>query len=178
MSTLQIFKWHRSLISSQHLPEVRASVIKVWVKAFDLAWASLVLPSSVRLPVVSVSTNQSSNCVELLPLKLGISWISEFVKVVCFWAEHMVSMCCYSTSSRGSVGADGWSAIDNLWSSCSMWLRASVGLPSPAWTLWCKSSRFWVRIARLVWIPALHSQSYPCPHDGNHLEYQYLVHAE
>ena len=37
MSELQIFKQSKSLISSQHLPEVRASVIKVQVKPFDLA---------------------------------------------------------------------------------------------------------------------------------------------
>ena len=71
MSELQIFKQSKSLISSQHLPEVRLSVIKVQVKPFDLAWASLVLLSSVRSAVVSISTNQSSNCVELLPLKVG-----------------------------------------------------------------------------------------------------------
>ena len=59
MPKLQIFKWSKSLISSQHLPEVRASVIKVQVKPFDLARASLVLLSSVRLSVVSMSTNQS-----------------------------------------------------------------------------------------------------------------------
>ena len=42
MSELQIFKWSKSLISSQNLPEVRASVIRVCVKPFDLACASLV----------------------------------------------------------------------------------------------------------------------------------------
>ena len=47
ISELEIFKWSKSLISSQHLPEVRSSVIKVQVKPFDLACASLVLLSPV-----------------------------------------------------------------------------------------------------------------------------------
>ena len=69
MSELQFFKWSKSLISSQHLPEVRASVINVQAKPLDLAWAHLVLLPSVMSAVVSISTNQSSNCAELLPLK-------------------------------------------------------------------------------------------------------------
>ena len=151
MSELQIFKWSKSLISSQHLPEVRASVISMWVKPFDLAWASLVLLSSIRLAAVSISTNQSSNCVESLLLKVGMSWIRVFAKMVYFWAEHKVSMYCCSTSSRGSGGVDEWNTRNNLWSSCSMQLMASMGWPLPAWTLWHKSSRSQVRVFRLVW---------------------------
>ena len=73
ISELQIFRQSKSLISSQHLPEVRASVIKVWVKPFDIACANLALLSSVRLAVVSISANQSSNCIELLRFKVGTS---------------------------------------------------------------------------------------------------------
>ena len=106
MSELQILKQSKSLIYSQHLPEIRASVIKVQIKPFDLACASLVLLSSVRSAAVSVSTNPSSNCVESLPLKVGISQISVFAKVVYFWAEHKVSVYYCSTSSRVSSGAE------------------------------------------------------------------------
>ena len=63
MLELQSFKHSESLISSQFLPRVMASVTKVWTNPFDFAWASLVLFSSVRSAVVSVSTSQSSNCV-------------------------------------------------------------------------------------------------------------------
>ena len=142
ISELKIFKWRKSLIFSQHLPKARASVIKVWLKPFDLAWDNLVLLSFVRSSVVSITTNQSSNCVESLPLKVGISWIIVLTKVVCFWAKHNVSVYYCSTSSRGPGEADGCSTIDNLWSLHSMHFRASMGWPSPAWTLWHKSSGF------------------------------------
>ena len=56
MSELQIFKQSISLISSQHLPRIRASVFRVQVKPFDLACASLVLLSSFRLAVVLISS--------------------------------------------------------------------------------------------------------------------------
>ena len=118
MCELHILRWSKSLISSQHLTEVRTSVIKVWVKPFDLACASLVLLSSIRLAAASISVNQSSNCVESLPLKMGISWIKVFAKVVCFWAEHRVSVYCCSTSSRAS-GAVGHNTRDNVQSSHS-----------------------------------------------------------
>ena len=62
-------------MSSQHLPEVRASVIKVQVSPFDLTTAGLVWLSADRSAAVSMSTNQSSNCVESFPLKIGISCI-------------------------------------------------------------------------------------------------------
>ena len=73
ISEFQIFRQSKSFISSQHLPEVRAAVIKVQVKPFDFACAMLVLLSSVSLAAVSISTNQSSNCVESLPLEVDIS---------------------------------------------------------------------------------------------------------
>ena len=75
---LQSFKCSESLISSQFLSRVIVSIIKMWVKPFDLAWASLVLLSTVRLAAVSIYVNQSSNCAESLPLKVGISWIKVF----------------------------------------------------------------------------------------------------
>ena len=114
MSKLQIFKWSKSLISSQHLSKLRASVINVQVKPLDLACASLVLLSLVKSAAVSTSTSQSSNYDELLPLKIVISCSSVFAKVVCFCAVHKVSVYCCSTSSRGSGGAEGQSARDNL----------------------------------------------------------------
>ena len=63
------FKQSKSLISSQHFPRIRVSVTKVQVSSFDLACANLVLLLSVRLAVVLISINQSSNCVESLPPK-------------------------------------------------------------------------------------------------------------
>ena len=84
ISELQRFKWSISLILSQHLPELRASVIKVWVSPFDLAWTSYVLLSADRSAAISMSTSQSSNCVELFPLKIDISCIKVFAKLVCF----------------------------------------------------------------------------------------------
>ena len=124
---LQSFKCSESLILSQFLPRVMASITKVWVKPLDLAWANLVLLSSVKLATVSISISQFSNCVKSLPLKVGISWIKVFAKVVCFWAEHRVSVYCCNTSSRGSGGAEGWRLSDNLWNSYSKWLIASIG---------------------------------------------------
>ena len=135
ISELQIFKWSKTLNSSQHLPGVKALVIKAWVKPSDFACASLVLLSSVRLAAVSISTNQSSNCIKSLPLKVGISWISLFAKKVCFWAVHKVSVCCCSTSLRNSSGADEQSARDNLWTSHSRQFMASIGWTSAVSTL-------------------------------------------
>ena len=120
ISELQIFKYSKSLISSQHLPVVRDSVIKVQVSPFDLAWASLVLLSANRSAVVLISTNQSSNCVASFPLKIVISCIKVFAKFVYIWAENRVSIYCYNMSWRGRCGADGQSDMDNLCSSCSM----------------------------------------------------------
>ena len=93
----------------------------------NLACASLVLLSSVRSVAVSISINQSSNYVKSLPLNVGISWIKVFAKVVCFWAEHRVSVYCCNTSSRGSGGAEGQIVSDNLWSSHSKQCIASIG---------------------------------------------------
>ena len=107
MSELQIFKQSKSLISSQLLSQLRASVINEWVKPLDLACASLVLLSLVKLAAVSTSINQSSNCDELLPLKIVISCSSVFAKVVFFCAVHKVSLYFGRTLSRGSGGADG-----------------------------------------------------------------------
>ena len=77
------------------------------VKPLDIACASLVLFSLVKLVVVSASINQSSNCDELLPLKIVISCSSVFAKVVFFYGVHKVFVYCCSTSSRGSGGAEG-----------------------------------------------------------------------
>ena len=85
-----IFSHNKSLISSQDLPDVIASVIKVCVKPFDLAWASFVLLSVVRSAAVSMCTSQSSSSVALCPLKTDISCSKEFVRLICFWAEHRV----------------------------------------------------------------------------------------
>ena len=73
MSELQIFKQSRSLISSLPLSKFIASDISMWLKPSDLACASLVLLSLVKLVAVSILINQSSNCVESLPLKIVIS---------------------------------------------------------------------------------------------------------
>ena len=73
MSKLQIYKWSKSLISSQILSQFSASDISMWVKPLDLACASLVLLSLVNLVAVSILINQSSMCVESLPLKIVIS---------------------------------------------------------------------------------------------------------
>ena len=72
MSELQSFKWSRSLISSQLVSKLSASDISTWVKPLDLACASLVLLSPVKLAAVSILINQSSNCVESFPLKIVI----------------------------------------------------------------------------------------------------------
>ena len=68
---LQSFRCSESLISSQFLSRVIASIIKVWVKPFDLARADLVLLSSVRLAAVLISVNQSSNCAQIAPIEGG-----------------------------------------------------------------------------------------------------------
>ena len=137
ISELQIFKWRRSLISSQLLSKLRASDINVQVNPLDLACANLILLSLVKLAAVSTSINQSSKWDELLPLKIVIC-SRVFVKVPFFCAVHNISVYCCRTSPRGSGSADGWSAKDNLWSSCSKWFMASVGWPSVASTLCCK----------------------------------------
>ena len=107
MSKLQIFKQGKTLISSQLLSELRPSVINKQVKPLDLACASLVSLSLVKSAAISTSINQSSNCDELLPLKIIISCSSVFAKVVFFCAVHKVSVYCVRTSSRGSGGAYG-----------------------------------------------------------------------
>ena len=107
MSELQIFKCNKSLMSSQLLPDVRASVSNVQVNPLDFARASLVLLSVDSSAVVSTSSNQSSNCVASLPVKILISCNKVFAKFVSLWAGHRVSVYCLSTLSRGSDGADG-----------------------------------------------------------------------
>ena len=77
-------------MSSQDLPDAIASVIKVFVKTFDLAWASFVLLSDVRSAAVSIPTNQSSSNVVSCPVKINISCSKEFVKSVCFCTEYRV----------------------------------------------------------------------------------------
>ena len=69
-------------------------------------------------------------------MKIFISCNKVFVKLVCLWAEHRVSMYYLSTSSRGSGGDDGQRAMVSLWSSSSMQCRPSADWPSPVWTLW------------------------------------------
>ena len=73
-----IFNHKKSLMSSQDLPDVIASVIKVHVKPFDLASASLVLLSAVRSATVIISTSQCSSCVASCPLNTEISCSKEF----------------------------------------------------------------------------------------------------
>ena len=62
MSKLQIFKWSKSLISSQILSEFSASDISVHIKPLDFACVNLLLLSCVKSAAVSMSVNQSSNC--------------------------------------------------------------------------------------------------------------------
>ena len=131
---LHIFKHNKSLISSQDFPDVIASVIKVSDKPFDFTWGRLVLLSDVRSVTVSMSVNQSFCSVVSCPVNIGISCSIDVAKFVCFWAEHRVSVECFNMSSRGSSDTDGWSDMDSLCSSHSMWFKASKGCPSPAWT--------------------------------------------
>ena len=107
MSKLQIFKWSKSLISSQLLSELSASDISVCIKPFDFAWANLVLLLLVKSEAVSISINQSYNCEELLPLNIVISWSRVVTKDAFFCAVHKVSVYCCKTSSRGSSSTDG-----------------------------------------------------------------------
>ena len=81
MSELQIFKYRASFISSQALNLV-ASDISVCISPFDLACANLVLLLPFKSEAVSISMNQSSNCEELLLLKIGISCSKVFTKDV------------------------------------------------------------------------------------------------
>ena len=106
MSKLQIFKWRKSLISSQVLFELSASDISVHINPFDFAHANFVLLSLVKSEAVSISMNQSSNCEESLPLKIVISWSRVFTKDVIFSAVHKVSVYCCKTSSRGPGSVD------------------------------------------------------------------------
>ena len=57
MSKLQIFKWSKSLISSQVLSELSASDISVQIKPFDFACANLVLLLLVKSKAVCISIN-------------------------------------------------------------------------------------------------------------------------
>ena len=127
MSKLQIFKQSKSLISSKLLSKFSASDISMQLKPLDLACASLVQLSFVKLAAVSILINQSSNCVESFPLKIVISWNRVLAKLIFFCAVHKVSVYCWRTSSRGSDGAEGWSAEDSLWSSSSRQFIVSVG---------------------------------------------------
>ena len=95
------------VISSQFLSEFIASDISVHIKPFNLACANLVLLLLVKSEVISISINQSSNCVESLPLNIVISWSRVFTKDVFFCAVHKVSVYCCKTSSRGSGSAHG-----------------------------------------------------------------------
>ena len=84
MSELYICKQRESLISSQVLCKVKASNINVLTSPLDFAHASLVLLSPISFEAVSMSVNQSSNCEESLPFKVGISCNNEVSKDVFF----------------------------------------------------------------------------------------------
>ena len=91
MSELKNFKWRESLISSQVLFELSASDISVHISPFDFACANLVLLLPVQSEAVLISMSQSSNCEELLTLKITISCSKVFTKDVFFCAVHKVS---------------------------------------------------------------------------------------
>ena len=134
---------------------------------FYLNWELLSLmyvfnPYILLVPVKSYShwSNQQEfphqltsplNCDESLPLKIVISCSSMCANEVCFCAVQKVLVYCCSTSSMGSVGADGQSPRDNLWSSHSIWFMASVGWPSVASTLCHRWSNSLVRSLSQVW---------------------------
>ena len=160
ISELQVFNHNKSLILSQGLPDMIASVIKVCVKPFDLSWASLGLLSAVRSAAMSISTSQSSKCVVSCSLNTGIYCSKEVVRLVCFLAEHRVFMQCHIISPKGSVGAGGWSAIESFCSLHSMWLKVTVGCPSPIWTHRCKSSISLVRSVSFVGLLCLRSSNW------------------
>ena len=107
ISALQSFSHNRSLMSSQDLFEVMASVTSVHVKPCDFALESLALLSLVRSVAISMSVSQASNLVESCSLKTGISCSKEFVRLDCFCMEDKVSVDCCITSPRGSAGAGG-----------------------------------------------------------------------
>ena len=154
ISALRSFNCNRSFISSHDLFEEIASVNSVHVNPWDFALVSLALLLLVRSAAVSMSRSQSSNLVESCSLKMGISCIKEFVSLDCFCVEHKVSVYWCNTSLRGSAGACGcgwWMTIDRFCCSCCMWSRASVGWPSPAAILWCKSFVSLVRAVNLSW---------------------------
>ena len=134
MSKLQIFKWRESLISSQVLFELSAYDISVHISPFDFACASLVLLLPVKSEAILISMSQSSNCEELLPLKIAISCSKVFTKDVFFCAVHKVFLYCCKTPSSGSFGADRQSVRANLLSLHSRWLIASMGSVSLAST--------------------------------------------
>ena len=146
ISELQIFKWSKSLIFSQFLPRVRASIIKVCVKPFDLASASLVLLSSVRLATVSISTNQSSvsNHYHWRLVYSGLVYLQNWVF---FWAVHRVSMYCCSTSSRGSSSADGLSTRDKLFTFLAIYSFRGSAVS----ILCCKWFNSLVMVFSVVW---------------------------
>ena len=129
----------------------RNLVLLILVCWSDLACAGLVWLSVVKFAVVSISINQSSNCVESFPLKIVISWSRVLANVVFFGAVHNVSVYCWRTSSIGSDGAEEWSAKDSLWSSCSRWLIASVGWFLAASTLCFTWSSSFVNSFNYMW---------------------------
>ena len=128
------------LISSQVLFELSASNVSVHINPFDFACANLVLLLLVKSEAVSISMNQSSNCEELLLLKIVISWSRVFAKDIFFCAVHEVSVYCCETSSRGPSGADRQSVRAILFSLHCRWLMVSVGWVSLASTFCHKLS--------------------------------------
>ena len=164
ISALQSFSHNRSLMSSQDLFEVMASVTNVCIKPYVFTLASLAVLSLVRSAAISMSVIQSSNLVESCSLKTGISCRKEFVRLDSFCVEHKVSVYCCSTFLRGSAGAGGcgwWMASDKFWCSHCMWSRVSAGCPSPAATLWHKSLISDVSAVNLSWL--LYTGSSGCP---------------
>ena len=87
---LQSFSLNKSIISSQDLSEVMASVINVWVNPLDLALASLDLLSFVKSAAVSISVSQSSRFVAWCPLKIAMSCSKQIVRFVWFCVVHKV----------------------------------------------------------------------------------------
>ena len=101
MSTLDIFKWRASLISSQLLCAIKASDINVLTRPHDLACTNLVLLLFVNSAAVSISVNQSSSCEASCPFRIGMSCNKVFSRDVFFCAVHKVSVYRSSTFSIG-----------------------------------------------------------------------------
>ena len=102
MLALHSLSLSKSLISSLVFSELIVSVTNVQVSPLDFALVSLAQLSLVRLAAVSKSVNHSSSFAESCSLKMAVSCSYEFVRFVCIYVVHSVSVYWHITSPKDS----------------------------------------------------------------------------